>query len=54
MASNTTRTRNIRKAKARAAGAGRKKEVRRAQRDIAEDKLERALGERISLPTVRR
>ncbi|MEY3015175.1 MAG: hypothetical protein RIT45_3910 [Pseudomonadota bacterium] len=54
MASPTQQTRKIRKHKRRTAGAGRKAEIRRAHRIQSEKVLEAALGEAISLDTVRR
>jgi hypothetical protein len=53
MASNTRVTERIRKAKRTAAGQGRKRLAAHAQRVLAEQKLELALGEKIALPTVR-
>lgn len=53
MASKSRVTERVRKAKATAVGQTRKRENARAQRKLAEQKLERALGEKISLPTIR-
>ena len=53
MASNTTQTRNIRMRKRTTSGKNRKRAIRRAERIQSEDVLEKALGERIPLPTCR-
>jgi ribosomal protein L29 len=53
MASNSRVVKRIRKAKKTAMGQQRKREVARAHRIQSEKKLEAALGEHISLPTIR-
>lgn len=53
MASNTRVTERVRKAKKTAGGQNRKRDNARAQRILSETKLEAALGEHITLPTVR-
>ncbi|MFZ4577214.1 MAG: hypothetical protein ACOYOB_02370 [Myxococcota bacterium] len=53
MSSPTHSTDRIRKAKKTSAGQGRKREQARAQRIQSEKKLEAALGEKVSLPTIR-
>jgi hypothetical protein len=53
MASNSRVSERIRKAKKTASGQNRKRDTAREQRIQSEKKLEAALGEHISLPTVR-
>ncbi len=53
MASPTRITERVRKAKRTRNGQGRKREQAAAQRAAAEKKLAAALGEAISLPTIR-
>ena len=53
MASNTRVTERVRKAKKTAAGTGRKRDIAREHRINSERKLEEALGEKFTLPTVR-
>jgi hypothetical protein len=53
MASPTTQSKKIRANKKTNAGKNRKRAIRRAARIQSEDRLEQALGERISLPTCR-
>jgi len=53
MASNTRVVEAIRKAKKTASGQRRKREIAQQHRDASEKKLEAALGEKITLSTVR-
>lgn len=53
MASNSRVTERVRKAKRTKNGQDRKRTIAREQRIQSERKLEAALGEKISLPTIR-
>jgi hypothetical protein len=53
MASNSRVTERVRKAKRTKNGQDRKRTTAREQRIQSERKLEAALGEKISLPTIR-
>lgn len=53
MASPTRVTDRVRKAKRTASGATRKRDIAREHRFNSERKLEEALGEKFTLPTVR-
>lgn len=53
MASNTRVTERVRKAKKTSNGQTRKRTIAREQRQQSEARLEAALGEKLSLPTIR-
>ncbi len=53
MASNSRVSERVRKAKKTANGQKRKRAIAHQQRLASEQKLERALGEKVSLPTIR-